>query len=407
MTAPAGYGRHAVRTAVGATALVAILLVVLFVSIDTVVNHNLRASAQDRLENAITTLRAEATQVPFGEPDIDDPVVGWRVDTHGHLTGASLGAPPLPAAATTVTAAQAITIGGTDFLIAGTSVAGGRIIVAESLTSVGRALNTLIIAEAIVAPVLLIIVFAGALLVARHATRPLERAHRQQLEFTADASHELRTPLSVIEAETSLALSNPRDATADAQVLHRVLAESQRMRGMVDDMLWLARFDGSPQQPPHESVDLGSSVSAAARRFRTVAERRSIRLECSESSVTPLLIHAPAEWIDRLIGVLLDNACRYSPAGGRVRVTAAGDGSHARLVVEDTGPGIPSERRERIFDRFHREADDGEGAGLGLAIGDAVVRATRGRWEIGDASLGGASFAVVWARSGDQQIPVP
>ena len=99
------------------------------------------------------------------------------------------------------------------------------------------------ITEAIVGPILLALVFGGAFLVGRNVAGPIERARRRQLEFTADASHELRTPLTVIEAETSLALTNARAGSHDTATLQRVAAETRRMRTIVEDLLWLARFE--------------------------------------------------------------------------------------------------------------------------------------------------------------------
>jgi signal transduction histidine kinase len=101
--------------------------------------------------------------------------------------------------------------------------------------------------------------------------------------------------------------------------------------------------------------------------------------------------------------VLLDNACRYSGEAGEVRVTVTADGPHVRLSVEDSGPGIPPEQREHVFDRFHRASTTPGGAGLGLAIGDAVVRATGGRWTVGDSPAGGASMTVVWPRAAGER----
>jgi signal transduction histidine kinase len=94
--------------------------------------------------------------------------------------------------------------------------------------------------------------------------------------------------------------------------------------------------------------------------------------------------------------VLLDNACKYSPDGGTVRVGVATDGGRVRLTVDDSGPGIAEDQRERIFDRFHRAIEGPAGAGLGLAIADAIVRATGGRWQVGRSPTNGARMAVSW-----------
>ena len=90
---------------------------------------------------------------------------------------------------------------------------------------------------------------------------------------------------------------------------------------------------------------------------------------------------------------------RSAPDGGTVAVSIAGEGRRIRLTVDDSGTGIPAGERERIFDRFHRATETPGGAGLGLAIADSIVRATGGRWQIGESSAGGASMSVSWLRT--------
>ena len=385
---------HIVRTALAAAAVVAVLLVALCSGVDLLVAHNLRSSVESSLSATLSRVSAETPQRPLEEPDLDEPVATWRVNAAGAVVDTSPGAPALPAALAAAGAPRDASIGGTDFLIAGAPVPSGRVVVAESVASVGRAIGTILVAEVVIAPILLAAVFGGALLVGRRATAPLQRARQRELEFTADASHELRTPLSVIEAETSLALSAPHGADARDVTLQRVAAESRVMRRMIDDMLWLARFDASPVRPRAETVDLSASVDVAASRFRAVAAQRGITMEIHAADAA--LVHAPPGWVDRVVGVLVDNACKYAPHGGVVRISAEQAAGKSRLIVEDSGTGIPATARARIFDRFHRETSDVHGTGLGLAIGDAVVQATRGQWEIGESSLGGARMTIVW-----------
>ena len=228
-------------------------------------------------------------------------------------------------------------------------------------------------------------------MVGLRALAPVEQARRRQLEFTADASHELRTPLAVIRAETDVALAVPRDAAGYREALARIQGETGRMRQLVEDMLWLARFDSRPPPPRDEPVDLGTLASGCADRFRSAGPALT-----ADIPAAPALISAPPEWIDRLAGVLVDNACRYAGPGGQVRVRVLAQGSRASLVVEDSGPGIPAADRARLFDRFYRATEDGSGAGLGLAIGDSIVRATGGRWQVGDSELGGTLMSVSW-----------
>ncbi len=113
----------------------------------------------------------------------------------------------------------------------------------------------------------------------------------------------------------------------------------------------------------------------------------------------PAWISAPPDWIDRLTGVLVDNACRYAGAGGTVRISVGQRGTRVTLTVEDSGPGVPAENRARLFDRFHRSTVQGGSAGLGLAIADSIVRSTDGQWRLGDSELGGALFEVSWRRA--------
>jgi signal transduction histidine kinase len=270
---------------------------------------------------------------------------------------------------------------------------------AQSLASADRIESDLLLLEAIAGPVLLIALFFGTLLIGVKAASPVELARRRQLEFTADASHELRTPLSVIEAEVTLSLYSPRSGDDYRATLKRVGRESMRLRDIVEDLLWLARFDSEPPPPGDEPVDVAAIAAACADRFAAVAQRDGITLLVGEEGKIPPWINAPPEWIDRLTAVLVDNACRYAGAGGVVRIAVAVDGNRTSLTVDDSGPGIAPEERDKLFDRFHRATDKGNGAGLGLAIADSVVRATGGEWRVGLADLGGAHMEVRWHRS--------
>jgi two-component system sensor histidine kinase TctE len=254
---------------------------------------------------------------------------------------------------------------------------------------------------------LLAIVFLGALTIGSRVAAPIERARRRQMEFTANASHELRTPLSVIEAQTSLALDRERDGPWYRQAFLRVDHESKRMRRLVENLLWLARMDATADSTHAEPVDVGVIAEQGVDRFTGVAEARGQRLSLQVSGDSHV-ISATAEWLEHLVGVLLDNACKYAPEAGSVDVRVSAEGDRVRLTVDDSGPGIPEQQRRRIFDRFQRATDHAGGAGLGLAIADAVVRATDGRWELGTSPAGGASMGVSWPRllAGSRTAPV-
>ena len=183
------------------------------------------------------------------------------------------------------------------------------------------------------------------------------------------------------------------------------------MRHLLDDLLWLARFDASRGRPERRAGRRRDVLAAqAVDRFGPVAEARRLRLTVV-SAPGAHVVSVPPEWLDRLLGVLLDNACRYSPEGGTVTVRVEPDGSRVRLAVDDSGPGIAPEERDRIFDRFHRATEKPGGAGLGLAIGDAIVRSDErpladrhvagGRREHVGELAAGAHVAARTGRSGD------
>jgi two-component system OmpR family sensor kinase len=136
-------------------------------------------------------------------------------------------------------------------------------------------------------------------------------------------------------------------------------------------------------------------ATLAADRFGPLAEARRLRLAVTGDAPNAV-VAAPPEWLDRLLGVLIDNACKYSPEGGTVAIDVGADRARVRLTVDDSGPGIPDSERSRIFDRFHRASDGAGGAGLGLAIADAIVRATAGEWSVERSPTGGARMSVAW-----------
>ncbi|MFI5260926.1 MAG: sensor histidine kinase [Candidatus Limnocylindrales bacterium] len=393
--------------AAAATMLVGALYVGLALTVVAIVQRNLFDAIDQRLSAEIqaTSQRADAaTFVPGQETnDSDDshrfdaPLLVWLVRPEGTVDASAL-APGLPTEFLRVAQPTTAIIAGTTLRLAGGPMPDGWLVIGQSTAQAASALGTVVLAEVLVAPVLLAMVFIGTLMVGRRVAAPLERARRRQLDFTADASHELRTPLTVIEAETSLALGSQRDAEEDQGTFERVHAESLHLRRMVDDMLWLARFDAAPAPPDAVPVDLGTLATTAAERFRAVCEQRGLHLATAAGPGNTVIV-APPEWLTRLVGVLVDNATKYASRGGHVSVRVAAVGSRVQLAVEDDGPGIPADQRGRVLDRFHRATDEPVGAGLGLSIADAVVHASGGRWEIGDAPSGGARMAVSWPRA--------
>ena len=390
--------RVSLRVALRATALVAVIYLIAAVAVVAVTTSNLTSQIDQRLTGYLAGNPGQSPGRGPGERPFGPPTLAWAIDQTGEVRyfGPSNYALELPKEYASISSPQTVTINGQPMRMAGRQVGDDYVIAGQDMQSVSDAQGTVILAEVIIGPVLLALVFLGSVLIGRRAATPFELARLRQMEFTADASHELRTPLSVIEAQTSLALTQERPAEWYRTAFGRVEAESKRMRRLIEDMLWLARFDASAAAPNAEPVDVGILAAQAADRFGVIAETRHLGLSVAGVEAGAVVAVSP-EWLDRLLGVLLDNACKYSREGGAVQVTVALDGNRVRLTVDDDGPGIPEGERERIFDRFHRAQVPGAtGAGLGLAIADAIVGATGGRWSVGESPLGGARMAVTW-----------
>lgn len=400
--------RHALRVAAVATGLVAAVAALALTVFDTVVVHHLGVTTTERLAAALDEAReasaASRQLVPTAPPiDPDDaPVYVWAVAPSGAVTSAA-GTPALPRRAWHAPGTTTATVGDRTFELEAVAFGGGGWLVAGvSTVQAQHVQNVLVEAELVAGPVLLLGMFLGSLVIGVTASRPVEAARRRQLEFTADASHELRTPLTVIEAELDLALARARSPDAYRATLERVAGESARLRRIVDNLLWLGRLDAAPA-PAAEPVDLATVAERCVERFAPLAAARRLDLSFERGVGPDPLVSAPADWVDRLAGVLIDNACRYTPEDGVVRVTVDSRGGRVTLTVDDSGPGIDPAERPRLFDRFHRATDQPGGTGLGLAIGDAVVRGTGGHWHVGDSPLGGARLTVSWPRIGGRR----
>jgi signal transduction histidine kinase len=403
--------RRSIRVALAATGIVAVAYVAVAAGVVAFTTRQLTAQIDARLTASFARLPVDGGDGdpppgghydPGGDPDrpFGAPLLAWTIDEGDQVHGLP-NAPSLPEDLYDVGEPTTAVVAGTELRLAGTRVGDDRVVVAQSMEQVSDAQRTIVFGELIIAPVLLGTVFLGAVAIGRRVAAPIEAAHRRQIEFTADASHELRTPLSVIEAHTTLALAQERDATWYRGAFQRVDRESKRMRRLLEDMLWLARFDAAQATPSAEPVDLGVLAIRAADRFAAVAETRQLDLRVATPPSQVVMSAAP-DLLDRLLGVLLDNACKYAPEGGIVALTVGLDAGRATVTVDDSGPGVPEAERGQIFDRFHRASTtpaDAGGAGLGLAIADAIVKATGGRWTIGTAPEGGARFSVSWPRA--------
>jgi signal transduction histidine kinase len=399
---------HARRVALVATAIAAAIYVLACLVVNLMAEHRIDTAIDTRVTerlHEVAVLRPESTpgrHISAGRGDLDDaPVLVWWVPAGKSAVPLTPSTPALPRSAWGARALGMTMIGTQHFRVAGEVVPGGALVAATSTHGESSIINTLLVTEAVLLPILGLAVYAAALAVGRSAAGPIERSRQRQLAFTADASHELRTPISVLEAEVSLALSGDRPSADYRRALERVADEGGRLRHIVDDLLFLARFDSEPAAIDEGAVDLASVAEVCVERFAALAQARHQHLDwsalgwSSERDEGPA-VAVPGAWLDRLCGVLVDNACRYTPAGGKVEVSVEQRGGDAVLIVDDSGPGIPPEQREEIFARFRRASSVPGGAGLGLAIAAAIVHSSHGRLSVEQSPLGGARMRVSW-----------
>jgi len=231
---------------------------------------------------------------------------------------------------------------------------------------------------------------------ARAFNRLLDRlaaALRTERQFIADASHELRTPVSVARTAAEVTLAASRSEADYRDALTVVRDQTERIGRMVDDMLALARADAEGYRLRSGPVYLDEITTECIAAFATIAAQRQISLDCA----TPpdILAMADAELLRQLITNLVDNALKYTPAGGRVTVTLDVHGYDAVVAVADTGCGISGGDRERVFERFVRLNDAREsapGAGLGLPIARRIAELHGGSLRLDDECDGGCRF---------------
>jgi signal transduction histidine kinase len=218
-----------------------------------------------------------------------------------------------------------------------------------------------------------------------------DEATERLRKFTGDAAHELRSPVASIRVQAEVAVANP-DPELSQEVLADIVRESERLSTLVDGLLTLARSDAG-ELPAAQPVDLVGAAQSAITRCAEDSARVILQAPTGSAWVRA----APTE-VDLVLDNLLRNAMLYARAQITVSVLPAG--GSVRLVVDDDGPGIAPEHRDKVFDRFYRVQDDRArqtgGSGLGLALVAEVVRRRGGTVLVADSPDGGARFQVRW-----------
>ncbi|HET6563539.1 MAG TPA: HAMP domain-containing sensor histidine kinase [Marmoricola sp.] len=222
----------------------------------------------------------------------------------------------------------------------------------------------------------------------------LETSRDRQQQFVADASHELRSPLASIRQTAEVARAHPA-ALPEGELADAVLEESARMQRLVEQLLLLTRADEGAVGRAHQDVDLDDLALGEARRVGRAG------LDVDTSGVGAGRVQGDPTSLAQVVRNLVDNAARH--ADHAMALVVRDDGASVELAVEDDGPGIPEDQRERVFERFVRldeaRARDAGGSGLGLAIVKEIVHASGGTVAVCSSALGGARFVV--------RIPAP
>ena len=246
----------------------------------------------------------------------------------------------------------------------------------------------------------------------------LQRAFESQRSFMADASHELRTPLSIIQGEADVVLSRPERSSAEYRESIGVIQTSARkLTRVVESLFLLARSDAGRYPISRSRFYLDEMVNDAVRAMRTVAASREVELACSTPS--ELMIVGDEALLHRMILNLIDNALKFTPPGGEVRVTVEAIGDQYAVRVRDTGIGVPESERAKIFERFYRgervkslrtsasSSSVSTGAGLGLPIARWIAEVHGGNLSVEQSAANGTTFIAMIPRGEAEEATVP
>ena len=225
----------------------------------------------------------------------------------------------------------------------------------------------------------------------------IEAAFLRITEFTADASHELRTPVSLIRTEAELALRRSRGEAEYKESLRHILLEAERTTALIEQLLSLARADSGREALHMEPVDLRQTLGKVVEGWQQVGAIRNLQFSASIDARDVCVLGDEAA-LRRLADILLDNAFKYTPSPGSVRLALERKGDSVVMSVQDSGVGIAAEEQGKIFERFYRvdkaRSREQGGAGLGLAIAQWIVSQHHGSIAVQSSSGDGATFRV-------------
>jgi two-component system sensor histidine kinase CiaH len=263
---------------------------------------------------------------------------------------------------------------------------GGLLVTGESLDPEQTALHSLLLVLVGGGGIGLLLSLAAAWFLSGRALIPIQQAFQRQQEFVADASHELRTPLTVLRSATDL-LNQHREQPLEGngELFDDVRAEIARMERLAQDLLTLARSDAGGVELMTAPIEMADVASEVVRRTTPLAANEGVQLGL-HSTAPSAAVEADPDRLQQVLLILIDNAIKHTPRGGKVDVNVRRHGQYAEIEVADTGTGIAPEHMPRIFDRFYRadkaRARERGGTGLGLAIAKMLVDAHGGQLQL-------------------------
>lgn len=225
----------------------------------------------------------------------------------------------------------------------------------------------------------------------------IERSFTRTRQFTADASHELRAPMTLIYTAAQYSLRRERSREELADSMQKILRESQRTMALIDDLLLLARGDAGRESAALDVMDAGPLLREAAEQATAMAAAKGVQVSL-ELDGAGLSVRANEAQLRRLLLILIDNALKYTPAGGHVTIAGKADESHVTLSVADTGVGIAPDDLPHVFERFWRadkvRSREAGGTGLGLTIAKQIADGNGAHLSVQSAVGRGSTFAL-------------
>ena len=199
----------------------------------------------------------------------------------------------------------------------------------------------------------------------------LESSFKRLSQFSADIAHELRTPVANIRGEAEVALTRPRTSSEYKEVIESNVAESERLSGIIDNLLFLARAESAASTIQQALFDGRAEVSKIASFYETIAEEQNITITCAGEGN----VYADPILFGRAMSNLVENALRFTPNGGNILISIAARSNESEVSVKDTGSGIAGEHIAHVFDRLYRvdASRSSEGAGLGLSLVKSIT----------------------------------